>query len=116
MVQVELTACRFERRRNQLNPRSLKEAGQSPRTSRPPNQRTARPVASRRATVRTKHYFHSTAQPQVSHWSGSGLWLWLVFGGRVGGGGRPVTTVKDGSLRTQVVNPKKGWKLQGQNS
>ena len=37
------------------------------------------------------------------------------FGGRVGGGGRPVTTVKDGSLRTQAVNPKKGWKLQGQN-
>ena len=128
---MELTACRYQRRRNQLNPRSLKEAGQSPRTrrpsnqrteagqtprtSRPPNQRTARPVASGRATGRTVHYFHSTAQPQVSHWSGSGLKLWLVFGGWVGGGGRPVTTVKDGSLRTQAVNPKKGWKLQGQN-
>ena len=33
----------------------------------------------------------------------------------VGGGGRPVTTVKDGSGRTQAVGPKKGWKLQGQN-
>ena len=94
---------------------SGREAGQTPRTSRPPNQRTARPVASGRATVRTVHYFHSTAQPQVSHWSGTGLMLWLVFGGWVGGGGRPVTTVKDGSLRTQAVNPKKGWKLQGQN-
>ena len=79
-------------------PNQRTEAGQTPRTSRPPNQRTARPVASGRATVRTKHYFHSTAHPQVSHWSGSGLQLWLVFGGWVGGGGRPVTTVKDSSL------------------
>ena len=71
---------------------SGREAGQTPKTSRPPNQRTARPVASGRATVHTVHYFHSTAQPQVSHWSGTGLQLWLVFGGRVGGGGRPVTT------------------------
>ena len=39
--------------------------------------------------------------------------LWLVFGGRVDGGGRPVTTVKDGF--PQAVNPKKEWKLQGQN-
>ena len=110
VVQVELTACRFQRRRNQLNPRSLKEVGQSPRTSRP-NQSTARPVASGRVTVRTKHYFLSTAQPQVSHWSGTGLKLWFVSGSRVGGGGRPVTTVKDGSLGTQAVNPRKGWKL-----
>ena len=79
-------------------PNQRTEAGQTPRTSRPLNQRTARPVASGRATVRTKHYFHSTAQPQVSLWSGSGLMLWLVVGGRVGGGGRPVTTVKDSSL------------------
>ena len=43
---------------------------------RPPNQRTARPVASGRATVRTVHYFHSTAQPQISNWSGTGLRWW----------------------------------------
>ena len=40
----------------------------------------------------TVHYFQSTAQPQVSHWSGAGLKLWLVSLCRVGGGGRPVTT------------------------
>ena len=70
----------------------------------------------RGATVRTVHYFHSTAQPQVSHRSGAGLMLWLVSGGRVGSGGRPVTTVKDCSLRTQAVNPKKGWEHPGKGS
>ena len=30
VVQVELTACRIQRRRNQLNPRSLKEAASRP--------------------------------------------------------------------------------------
>ena len=70
----------------------------------------------RGATVRTVHYFQSTAQPQDCHWSGSGLKLWLVFGGRVGGGGRPVTTVKDGSLRSQAVNPKKGVEAPGAES
>ena len=69
----------------------------------------------RGATVRTVHYFQSTAQPHVSHWSGAGLKLWLVSGGRVGGGGRPVTTVKDSSFTTQAVNPKQGRNLQGQD-
>ena len=66
----------------------------------------------RGATVRKVHYFHSTAQPQVSHWSGAGVgfrvsgrrWWWTSDNGK----GRL-------SLRTQAVNPKQGWNLQGQD-
>ena len=131
MVLVELTACRIYRRRNQLNPRSLKEAGQSPRTRRPHNVTSLKegggpdaqdqssfqhkkPQGGRRAR-RPGPVVHPTKEPQVNHWSGSGLLRWSVSCGLVGGGGRPVTTVKDSSLRTQAVDPKKGWKLQGQN-
>ena len=47
MVKELLKACPLLKAPStQLNPRSLKEAGQWPRTSRPPNQRTVRPVAS----------------------------------------------------------------------
>ena len=112
-----LKACPFFLRRSQLN--STQEASKR-RASRPgpnifPTKEPQGQSPLRGATVRTVYYFHSTAQPQVSHWSGAGLWLWLVSGSRVGGCGRPVTTVKDCSLRTQAVNPKKEWNLQGKD-
>ena len=54
-------------RRNQLNPRSLREGGgpdaQHQSSTQPKNRKA---IASGRATVRMVHYFHSTAQPQVS--------------------------------------------------
>ena len=104
MVKELLKACPFERR-SQLN--STQEDSKR-RASRPgpdvlPTEEPQGQSPLRGATVRTVHCFHSTAQPQVSHWSRAGLKLWLVSGGRVGGGGRPVTTVKDGFLRTQTV-------------
>ena len=113
MVKELLKACPFKRR-SQLN--STQEASKR-RASRPgpdvfPTKEPQGQSPLRKATVRTVHYFHSTAQPQVSRWSGAGLQLWLVSGGRVGGGGRPV---KDLSLRTQAVNLKQGWNLQGQD-
>ena len=61
----------------------------------------------------------TTSTPPHNHKSVTGLGQvsscgW-VFGGRVGGGGRPVTTVKDSSLRTQAVNQKQGRNLQGKD-
>ena len=64
------------------------------------------PSPLRGATVRTVHCFHSTAQPQESV-TGLGQVSSCGCGGRVGGGSRPVTTAKDGSLRAQAVNPTK---------
>ena len=79
-------------------------------TKEPQGQSPRGELRSARCTTSTPPHNHKsvTGPGQVS----SCGWF---FGGRVGGGGRPVTTVKDGSLRTQAVNPKKGWKLQGQN-
>ena len=54
----------------------------------------------------------TTSTPQHNHKSVTGLgqvsMLWSVSAGRVGGGGRPVTTVKHGSLRTQAVTRNRG--------
>ena len=73
------------------------------------------PSPLRGATVRTVHCFHSTAQPQESV-TGLGQVSSCGCGGRVGGGSRPVTTAKDGSLRAQAVNPdKKWWNIQGKD-
>ena len=116
MVKELLKAClSLKAQSTQLNPRSLRggPVAQDQTSSQQENRKGQSPL--RGATVRTVHYFNSTAQPQVSNRSGAGLMLWLVSGCRVGGGGRPVTMVKDSSLRTQAVNPKKGWNLQGKD-
>ena len=71
-------------------PNQRTEASQTPRTSRPPNQRTARPVASGRATVRTVHFpLHRTTTSQSLVWDrslavvgfrGSGRRWWSTSG------------------------------------
>ena len=71
MVKELLTARPFLKAQStQLSPRSLKVAGQSGPdvlpTEEPQGQSPLKGV-----TVRTVHYFHSTAQPQDSHWSGA---------------------------------------------
>ena len=76
----------------------------------------------RGATVRTVHYFHSTAQPQVSHGLGQVSSCGCFFrgsgrrsGGRVGGGGRPVHN-GNSSLRTQAGLKPKGVEPPGKES
>ena len=115
---------------------SGREAGQSPRTRRLSNARSLRegegPDAQDQSSTQPKNRGRPDAQDQSStqpknrkasrlgeSYSPHGALLPLhrttTSQSLVRDGGRSVTTVKDSSLWTQAVNPKKGWKLQGQN-
>ena len=106
---MELTACRFKRRRNQLNPRSLYRGGPDAQdqTSHPTKEPQGQSPLGELRSAQSTATANSTAQPPVSHRSGSGFLTVVGLGVGSGGGGRPVTTVKDGSPKTQAVNHEK---------
>ena len=126
---MELTACRFLKAPQSTQPKKPQRGGPvaqdqtSTQRAKPQGGRRARrpgPVVqatgqSPRGELRSARC--TTSTPPHNHKSVTGPGQvsccgWF-FGCRVGGGGRPVTTVKDGSLRTQAVNRKKGGSSRG---